>query len=271
MEPPVHAPRLGFGLVGRTAEGAEALAPLGPELERLGYDELWVNDGRIRSALDTLAVLARGTTGIDLCVGVTPLDERPAAWIAARVAALELPHERLVLGVGSGGSASLQLVRDGVAELRRLVPGARVAISALGPRMCRLAGEVADVVLLNWTFPDRVRWARDRIAEGAAIAKRPPPRVAGYVRLAVGPDAEDRLAAEAAKYARRPRSYAVLFSEQRAGERGWPGVAVRHPEQASARLEPYRSSLDSCVVRGLPPVDDLDGWLELARAATLRP
>ena len=271
MASPVHAPRLGFGLVGRTAEAAVELAPLGPELERLGFDEVWVNDGRTRSALDTLAALGAGTTRIDLCVGVTPLDERPAAWIADRVAALRLPHDRLVLGVGSGGSSSLDLVRDGVAELRRLIPDARVAVSALGPRMCRLAGEVADVVLLNWTFPKRVAWARERVAEGAERGARAAPRVAGYVRLAVGPDATGRLATEAAKYARRPRSYAVLFSDQGAGEHGWPGVAADRPERAPVLLEPYRASLDSCVVRGLPRADDLDGWLELARAATLRP
>ena len=218
MEPPVHAPRLGFGLVGRTAERAVELAALGPELERLGYDELWVNDGRDRSALDTLAVLSHGTTAIDLCVGVTPLDERPPAWIAERVATLGLPHR----APGAGGRLGRQcLAASWCATAWPSCAGwcrtARVAVSALGPRMCRLAGEVADVVLLNWTFPDRVAWARERIARGAALGERPPPRVAGYVRIAVGPDAEERLATEAARYARRPRSYAVLFSEQGAG------------------------------------------------------
>lgn len=269
MASSVHAPRLGFGLVGRTAETAAELATLGSELERLDYDEIWVNDGRTRSALDTLAVLGAGTTRLDFCVGVTPLDERPAAWIAERVAALGLPHDRLVLGVGSGGSSSLDLVRDGVAELRRLLPDARVAVSALGPRMCRLAGEVADVVLLNWTFPERVAWARERIAEGATRGGHAAPRVAGYVRVAVGVDAVERLETEAAKYARRPRSYAVLFADQGAGEHDWPGVAAALPEQVPALLRPYRASLDSCVVRGLPVHDSLDGWLDVARAATL--
>lgn len=269
MEPLTHPPRLGFGLVGRPAETAGELAGLGPELERLGYDEIWVNDGRARSALDTLDALRGGTSRLDLCVGVTPLDERPPAWIAERVRALRLPPERLVLGLGSGGASSLALVRDGVAELRRLLPEVRVAVSALGPRMCRLAGEVADVVLLNWTFPERVAWARQRIAEGADRAGRPAPRVAGYVRVVVGADADHRLAAEAEKYARRPRSYAVLFADQATGERGWPGVAARAADAVPDLLLPYRESLDSCVVRALPTRDSLDGWLAVARAATL--
>lgn len=267
MEPARHPPRLGFGLVGRPAETAAELAPLGPRLERLGYDEVWVNDGRTRSALDTLAALAVGTRQIDLCVGVTPLDERPAKEIAARVAALGLPHQRLVLGVGSGGSSSLELVRRGVGELRTLLPDARVAVSALGPRMCRLAGEVADVVLLNWTFPERVAWARERIAEGAAAAGRSVPRVAGYVRVAIGADAGTRLAAEAGRYARRPRSYGRLFMEQETAGRGWPGVAAADAAEVADLLRPYREALDSCVVRAMPAGDEPADLVAVAKAA----
>lgn len=269
MEPPAPATRLGFGLVGRPEETAAELASLGPELERLGYAEIWVNDGRARSALDTLAALSAGTRGIALCTGVAPLDERRPAWIAERVGRLGLAPDRLVIGVGSGGSSSLALVRDGVAELRALLPGVRVAVSALGPRMCRLAGEVADVVLLNWASPDRIAWARARAGEGAATAGRPMPQVAGYVRVAVGADAEARLAREAERYARRPRSYGRLFAEQGAGVRGWPGVAAAGADQVAALLSPYREALDSCVVRALPASDSVDGWLAVARAATL--
>jgi alkanesulfonate monooxygenase SsuD/methylene tetrahydromethanopterin reductase-like flavin-dependent oxidoreductase (luciferase family) len=266
MEPPTTPRHLGFGLVGRPVESAAELAPLGPELERLGYDEVWVNDGRRRSALDTLAALAEGTARIDLCVGVTPLDERPAAEIAARVAGLGLPHRRLVLGVGSGGSASLELVRRGVSELRALLPDVRIAVSALGPRMCRLAGEVADVVLLNWTFPERVDWARERVAEGA-LPGRGVPRVAGYVRVAIGPDADVRLSEEASRYARRPRSYGRLFAEQRTERGSWPGVAAATASEVRDLLRPYREALDSCVVRAMPAGDALDDLVAVAEAA----
>ena len=259
MEQAAHPPRLGFGLVGRSPQAASELAPVGAELEALGYDEVWVNDGRSRSALDTLAALSPGTRQLDLCTGVTPLDERSPTWIAERVRALDLPHDRLVLGVGSGGASSLALVRDGVAELRRLLPDCRVAVSALGPRMCSLAGEVADLVLLNWAFPDRIAWARERVAEGAATAGRTPPRVAGYVRVALGPTAAGRLDEEARRYATRPRAYRALFAAV-------PGVAALNVGDVPEQLAPYRAALDSCVIRALPVSDDAAGWLAVARA-----
>jgi len=35
-------------------------------------------------------------------------------------------------------------------------PAPRIYLAALGPRMCELAGEVADGVLLNWIPPSAV-------------------------------------------------------------------------------------------------------------------
>jgi alkanesulfonate monooxygenase SsuD/methylene tetrahydromethanopterin reductase-like flavin-dependent oxidoreductase (luciferase family) len=207
---------------------------------------------------------------LDLCVGVAPLSERSAAEIAAEAEQLRIPHARLVLGVGTGAGSSLDAVRDAVAELRRLLPDVRLAIAALGPRMCALGGEIADVVLLNWSFPDRIAWSRERIAEGAATAGRPMPRVAGYVRVAIGPDAADRLAAEGERYRQRPRPYTRLFDAQDTSERGVPGIAAVDPTRVPALLAPYRDALDSCVVRALTVGPGADGWLEIAAAATLR-
>jgi alkanesulfonate monooxygenase SsuD/methylene tetrahydromethanopterin reductase-like flavin-dependent oxidoreductase (luciferase family) len=154
-------------------------------------------------------------------------------------------------------------------ELRRLLPDVRLAIAALGPRMCALGGEVADVVLLNWSYPDRIAWSRERIAEGAATAGRPMPRVAGYVRVAIGPDAPARLAAEGERYRQRPRAYSRLLDAQDATQRGVPGVAPVDPAQVPTLLAPYREALDSCVVRALPVEPDASAWLQIAAAATL--
>ena len=56
---------------------------------------------------------------------------------------------------------------------RRPVP---IWVSALGPKAMRLAGEIADGVILNWCPPERVPFARARIGEGAESsgAIRPP-------------------------------------------------------------------------------------------------
>ena len=49
------------------------------------------------------------------------------------------------------------------------------------------------------------------------------------------------------------------------------GIAVNRAEDVPLALDPYRSALDTVVVRALPSEDSLDGWLEVARAARLRP
>lgn len=274
LRPPVIIPaveaHLGFGITAQRDPAGVGVARLAARLEALGYDELWANDGRRGSGLATLAAAVETSARLDLCVGVAPLSERSAAQIAAEAEQLRIPHARLVLGVGTGAGSSLDAVREAVAELRRLLPDVRLAIAALGPRMCRLGGEVADVVLLNWSFPDRIAWSRERIAEGAAATGRPMPRVAGYVRVAIGPDAADRLTAEGERYRQRPRPYTRLFDAQEATERGVPGVAAADAREVPALLTPYRAALDSCVVRALPVASDAEGWLEIATAATLR-
>lgn len=260
---------LGFGLTAQRDLEAVGSARLGQRLEALGYDELWANDGRLGSGLATLAAAHEGTSRIDLCVGVIPLSQRTTDAIASEVASLRIPHQRLVLGVGTGSSASLALVRDAVADLRALLPDVRVAIAALGPRMCQLGGEIADVVLLNWAAPERIGWARALIDAGARAAERPAPRVAGYVRVAIGADAQARLTAEAARYRGRPRPYTRLFDAQQVDDRGIPGIATADSGAVPALLEPYRAALDSCVVRALPADPSMEGWLAVAEAATL--
>lgn len=262
---------LAFGMTARRDPDPAQLRRLGARIEELGYHDLWANDGGGRSGLATLAAAAGGTARLDLCVGVIPLSERGPEAIAAEVDRFGLPHERLVVGIGTGSASSLALVRDSVAALRRLLPEVRLAVAALGPRMCALGGEVADVVLLNWALPERIRWARDRVTEGAAAAHRPTPRLAGHVRVAVGPDSLQRLSAEVNRYRSGPRPYARLFDEQEVEARGLPGVSAERAEEVPALLAPYREVLDTCVVRALPASDAVDDWIAIAEAATLRP
>ena len=263
-------PHLGFGITAQRDPAGVGVASLASGLEELGYDELWANDGRLGSGLATLAEAATSTDRIDLCLGVAPLSERTAAAIAAEVELLRLPRPRLVLGVGTGSGRSRAVARDAVAELRRRLPGVRICTAALGPGMCALGGEVADIVLLNWAFPDRIAWSRERIALGAAAAAKPMPRVAGYVRVAIGTDAPARLAAEGERYRTRPRLYGLQFDAQDTAGRGVPGVAAVDPTEVPALLAPYCEALDSCVVRALTAEPGAEAWLEIAAAATLR-
>ncbi len=258
--------RLAFGIAAVPRDGTERL---GRAVESLGYDELWANDTRRGSGLSTLAAAAAGTSDLRLGVGVIALSERGPERIAAEVeaaVAAGLPRDRLILGLGSGASRSLGLVRRGVAAVRELLPGIPVAVAAVGPRMCALGGAVADVVLLNWSLPEHLATQRDWIAEGAASGGREVPDVAAYVRVAVGPGARERLRGEMERYARHSPAYTAIFG----GQTGLVGVAAADPAGVHDGLVAYRALLDTCVVRALPDGDGIDDWLRVAEAAADR-
>lgn len=253
---------LGFGI---TAASRPGHSRLGAELERLGYAELWVNDTSRGDGLATLGEVAGGAARLRFGIGVVALSEQAPATIAARASVPGVPGDRLTLGVGSGSAASLDLVRQGVAELRGLLPGMPIAVTAVGPRMAGLAGELADAVVANWALPDRLTFVRDHVREGAERMGRPPPRLVAYVRTAIGPGAANRLEAEMARYRRFGPHYARAFDAQ-------PdepiGVAVESgdPAELASALAAYRATADMVVLRGLPAGDAVDAWLEIARA-----
>jgi 5,10-methylenetetrahydromethanopterin reductase len=90
----------------------------------------------------------------------------------------------IVVGAGTPGwprSASL-----GIADL----PPAPVYLAALGPQMLRLAGEVADGVLLNWATRERIAASREQVDAGAARAGRAPGTVpmSMYIRVCIDDD-----------------------------------------------------------------------------------
>jgi alkanesulfonate monooxygenase SsuD/methylene tetrahydromethanopterin reductase-like flavin-dependent oxidoreductase (luciferase family) len=134
-------------------------------------------------------------------------------------------------------------------------------VAAVGPRMLRLAGEVADAVVATWSLPERVSWIRQQLDAGAADAGRATPRLALYVRTAIGAGAADRLRAEMERYRGYGRHYARAFDEQ--PDRP-VGVAVESGSrvEVAAGLAPYREAVDTLVVRG----DAIEDWISLASA-----
>ena len=256
---------LAFGIRAGDRPGAERI---GLRVEELGYRELWANDSGGFEGIATLAASSRGTAKIGLAVGVIPIDRFGVPEVLDQLQRSQLSAERVTIGIGAGRTRRLADVRDAVGALRDQRPDIEVAVAAVGPKMCQLGGQVADVVLLSWALPERARWARERIAEGAQAAGCPMPRVAGYVRTAFGSDAEERIRAEIARYQQTPH-YARSFGEQGAD---LIGIALEQPDAdaLAERLEPYRSVLDTCVVRGLLATDDVDAWLEIAEVGAPR-
>jgi len=115
--------------------------------------------------LGALATAARETRRIGLGIGVIPLHTRGPQSIVEGARAHALPLDRLWLA-SAAQSESLDRVRDGVAALRKELR-TKLVVAALGPRMCRLAGEIADGVLFNWLTPEHAKASAALVREGA--------------------------------------------------------------------------------------------------------
>jgi alkanesulfonate monooxygenase SsuD/methylene tetrahydromethanopterin reductase-like flavin-dependent oxidoreductase (luciferase family) len=177
--------------------------------EELGFEAVFAPEIGGWEAFALLSGMATQTERIRLVTGVVPLSARVPERMAMGAASLqELSGGRFALGVGS--RESIQRTRDAVTDLRkRLVEGsgtdwateprpASIYLAALGPRMTRLAGEVADGVILNWCTPERVAEARSSIGERDDFV------IAVYVRAClshVDEQAGEALRIAAARYA----------------------------------------------------------------------
>ena len=254
--------RQGFALfAGISADIVRAVAR---EAESLGYDSFWVNHPGATDGLVALAHAVGETRRIALGIGVIPLHTRGPERIVQGVRDQGLPLERLLLGVGSPNPGALRRVREGVAALRSQVK-TRLIVAALGPQMCRLAGEVADGVLLNWVTPEYARASADLVRAGAEAAKRPPPTIYSYVRVALGPAAADKLVDEGARYAAIP-AYGANF--ERMGVKPVDtAIAGQTPEALRQALSRWQGAVDEVVLRAITGKDTAEENLALVRAA----
>jgi len=251
----------GFALfAGTTSEIIRASAR---EAEALAYQSFWVNHPGSIDGLAALALAARDTQRIEVGIGVIPLHARGPDSIVQGVHTQALPLERLLLGVGSPNPGALARVRAGIAELRSRLP-ARLIVAALGPQMCRVAGEVADGVLFNWLTPEHARRSAEWVRAGAAAAGRPPPRLFAYVRVALGSAACDKLAEEGARYAAIP-AYADHFA--RMGVKPVEtAIGARSADAIPPALARWQGVVDEVVVRAITGTDTVEENLALLRA-----
>jgi alkanesulfonate monooxygenase SsuD/methylene tetrahydromethanopterin reductase-like flavin-dependent oxidoreductase (luciferase family) len=228
----------------------EVARPLAARCQELGYDSMWSNDHPGAKGLGTLAEFAAAAPDVELGVAVIALDRTPPEQIAKDIQEFGIDPAKLWLGVGAGFTKKpLTKMRESLPELRELLPGVKLVLAAMGPKMCALAGSSYDGVFFNWMTPDFAAQARQRVEEGAAEAGRNTPPVFGYVRTAVGPDAAARLAKEESFYRDLHKGYRDHFD--RLGEpEGTVGVAAPGSEDAQRQLSAY-SALDTIVIRGL--------------------
>ncbi|MBN8870076.1 MAG: LLM class flavin-dependent oxidoreductase [Solirubrobacterales bacterium] len=252
-----------FGVAAGLPE--EVCEPLATACEEAGYASIWANDHPMAKGLETLAAFSRGAEGIELGVAVIALDRQDPAEIAADIERLGLNPSRLWIGVGAGFTKKpLTFMTEQIGVLREKLPGIRVIMAAMGPKMCALAGAEYDGAFFNWMTPEFAAGARTKVEEGAADAGHDAPPVFGYVRTAVGEDAGERLAKEESFYRDLHKGYRDHFA--RLGEpEGTVGVAAADSAEAQQKLAAY-DALDVIVVRGLASAR-VEPMVELARAA----
>lgn len=227
---------------------------LAVEVEAAGFASLWTNEARGRDALLTCQAWAAATTSLEVGVGVLPLWTRSPAQHAMAAATLqEATGGRFLMGIGvshpgtmepwhgAAFSKPLTAARELLTILDQLLGGDRSGVegevlssirfqlaitppppppsrylAAMGPRMLRLAGELADGVLLNWACPAEVGRAGGVVRSSAADHGREDVKVASYVRVAVDDDrsvARAALAREIGRYAALP-AYAAHLERQ---------------------------------------------------------
>lgn len=218
------------GLVLGSELPPEELAPAARRAEEQGFAELWLSEdffltGGIAGAATALGV----TSSIPVGLGVVSAVTRHPALLAMEIATLARAHPgrvRPAVGLGVPGwldqmglrpRSPLTAVRDCVTSLRALLAGEQldedtesfafdgvrltypvegglpVATGVVGPKMLQLSGEIADGTLLSVLVgTDYVRWARERIAEGAERAGRDASehRVTAFAIYSVDEDAE---------------------------------------------------------------------------------
>jgi alkanesulfonate monooxygenase SsuD/methylene tetrahydromethanopterin reductase-like flavin-dependent oxidoreductase (luciferase family) len=235
---------------------ADIARDLARRCDSLGYASIWSNDHPMGSGLETVAVFADAAPALDIGVAVLALDRHEPGETAAKMQSLGIPHERLWLGIGAGFTKRpLSVVREGLAAMRNALPDrSRIVVAAMGPKMCALAGAEADGAFLNWMTPGKAAWAREQVHEGARAAGREPPPVFGYVRVAVGPDARERLLKEESFYRGLHEGYIRHFEALDAAE-GSVGIAAADPSEVGPRLAEYEAHIDHVVVRALAHAD----------------
>lgn len=189
---------------------AQEMIATGVLADRLGFHTMWVPDSHLlwREAYVLLGAIASQTTSIRLATAVTnPMTRHLTVTSSAFSTLDELSGGRATLGISVGDSAlktmglQISTVDNFEASLKMIqgllrgetvdVPGGDTAtiahaknrnvpiyVASTGPRMLKLAGRLADgVVLMNGVAPDLLQAAIDKVHEGAREVGRDPSEV----------------------------------------------------------------------------------------------
>ncbi len=250
----------GFGIDATVP--VEVAVEIARQAEAAGFASFWVNGSPPREALEILAAVAK-EVDLPLGTGVLQLLRRPMVDVVADIKELKIPVNRLMLGVGYGApQGALQTIRDAVEQTRAI--GATPVVGAFGPNMTKLAGEISGGVLFTWWFSDAIEESRPLVEEGAARAGRETPPIMSYIRCALLPQAESKLAEQAGNYERIPR-YHELFRRHGLTARETV-VAGSAREDLIPGIEREERVLDVSIIRAITGEPSVDAHAELIEA-----
>lgn len=200
--------RLAVSLGISPRESLRDWADFSVELERGGVSRIWLIDSQLamKDVHAGLLMAALGTQTIELATGVTNLHTRHPTVTAGAMAGLsEVSGGRAILGLGAGDSAVRAIGRQPsrVAEIEaglrffkavlageparwegrelrlpQTPPPVPVQLAVSRPRMCRLAGALADgALIMGPAQPELVAEQVGWVRAGAAAAGRDPAEV----------------------------------------------------------------------------------------------
>ena len=236
---------LGVTFASFQSQGLGAALDAARWAEELGFGSYWTAETTGPEAFTTLAAVGAAAPSLDLGTGVLALQLRTPMVTAMGAATLQAlhPERDILLGVGVSspvvtekwhgvpyGDRPLARVREYVTLVRECLAGdsvsfsgdfwsaskfrlgvrlgerrPKIVLAALNERMLRLAGEIADGVVLNYLPASHVPAAVDHVRAGAAISGNEP-TIYAYVHVGVCERTEKAL-----ELARRDLfSYAVV-------------------------------------------------------------
>src|SRR5215212_8895091 len=210
---PVGTVPVGVTVASLGVLGAPGALEVARQAEGLGYRSVWVAEANGMEAFSLLGALGATAPTLSLGTGVLPVQVRTPLLVAMAGATLQAlsPQVDVLLGVGISspvvtgrwhgvpyGERPLPRTREHLTLVRSFLRGERVdhdgeffsargarlgvrlgerrpklVLAALNPGMLRLAGELADGVLLNYLPASHVAASVAHVREGEATAGRP--------------------------------------------------------------------------------------------------
>ena len=259
--------------------------------EESGFSRAYMVDGQLlwRNIYVYMTHALAATERIPVSSAVTnPFTRHYTVTANAHATLAELHPGRVVLGIGRGDNAVRTLgldpvetskLKDVIPRLRDLMAGRPVEFNgkeirilwanqddvpimmpATGPKNLRLAGALADIVMLQvGVNPVAVKWAVDHVRAGADEAGRDPDQIeiTMYCAMAVSDDLSE--ARKETRWAAACAANHVSDVARHVPDHGMPEPLVRLAELPRAHYD-YASHLDPSVERSDYPDDVVDDF-----------